>query len=698
MLFPACCLNPQQDSAPRAPRIFGHGKATTLQTIAPPFSFPIFGDIGKIYDISCSHKLFRINGSPPSEILPALLERDFYPFTSRASGYNEERARIDDSILLAVVQVAGESPLRHESPSRSPSRRFMFHPSPGPDESSEVMSHWLPLAVCLISFGAVKVADAQTPASSTESLPEGVERRLTTLPLTNRDGGVYRVRYSPDGKLLAVRTHDQVVRVYQIPSGELLHQLDGHVGVGVEMDFSPDSRKIVTGTDYESDAVQLWDVQTGESIQRVDVRAECLRWWSTDQILIGKSPMIVSVDARSGGVTGHNRFDLPPGAALLEISDTGRWAFSYTPSRDESAVWHSLRTGNIISVLQGLPRPKTVAFSERHGLMAVAAWPQNTILPRFPIGTGLNRDELSDKDTQLSDHEIGIWPSDGRGELARLRGHRNTIESLGFSPDGRWLASTGRDGRLWIWELLTMKPVTWTQLADEDGVGTAVAFAPLRWQMVTGSSGGNVNQTLLWDLKFLLFNSQAAGGLDTDRDDDVQSEANSQDLEALWTALASEDPQIAYHAIDAVMSDPSRRDALDPFMAQLVDPVTTQRLQQWIDQLDSPSFSTRDAAYESLLKHRASAIALIENALQQFPSLEKRKRLRRLLSVDEGESITDTDLRRAVRFILLLEMRGDQAALELLRQLSEGSTSRTVIEESRAALTRCNQRAQLGLP
>ncbi|MCA9184624.1 MAG: hypothetical protein KDA99_03365, partial [Planctomycetales bacterium] len=331
-------------------------------------------------------------------------------------------------------------------------------------------------------------------------------------------------------------------------------------------------------------------------------------------------------------------------------------------------------------------------------LMAVAAWPQNTILPRFPIGTGLNRDELSDKDTQLSDHEIGIWPSDGRGELARLRGHRNTIESLGFSPDGRWLASTGRDGRLWIWELLTMKPVTWTQLADEDGVGTAVAFAPLRWQMVTGSSGGNVNQTLLWDLKFLLFNSQAAGGLDTDRDDDVQSEANSQDLEALWTALASEDPQIAYHAIDAVMSDPSRRDALDPFMAQLVDPVTTQRLQQWIDQLDSPSFSTRDAAYESLLKHRASAIALIENALQQFPSLEKRKRLRRLLSVDEGESITDTDLRRAVRFILLLEMRGDQAALELLRQLSEGSTSRTVIEESRAALTRCNQRAQLGLP
>ena len=54
---------------------------------------------------------------------------------------------------------------------------------------------------------------------------------------------------------------------------------------------------------------------------------------------------------------------------------------------------------------------------------------------------------------------IKLWELEGRREKATLKGHNWCVEALGFSPDGKLLASGARDGDLWLWSVDTAKPL-----------------------------------------------------------------------------------------------------------------------------------------------------------------------------------------------------------------------------------------------
>ncbi|MDB6151802.1 MAG: Planctomycete cytochrome [Chthoniobacteraceae bacterium] len=56
-------------------------------------------------------------------------------------------------------------------------------------------------------------------------------------------------------------------------------------------------------------------------------------------------------------------------------------------------------------------------------------------------------------------HEVILWNADGSGILGRLQGNSTRIESLTFSPDGKWLATAGgapsEYGEIQIWDVAT---------------------------------------------------------------------------------------------------------------------------------------------------------------------------------------------------------------------------------------------------
>jgi WD40 repeat protein/serine/threonine protein kinase len=88
-----------------------------------------------------------------------------------------------------------------------------------------------------------------------------------------------------------------------------------------------------------------------------------------------------------------------------------------------------------------------------------------------------------------------IWNADSGQELLCLRGHRSEVTAVAFAPDGRWLVTGSTDGTAKLWDLSTRR-----RLRTLEGLNTgsvwAVAVTADGQRVVTGSEDGTAR---VWD-------------------------------------------------------------------------------------------------------------------------------------------------------------------------------------------------------
>jgi WD40 repeat protein len=95
------------------------------------------------------------------------------------------------------------------------------------------------------------------------------------------------------------------------------------------------------------------------------------------------------------------------------------------------------------------------------------------------------------------DGRIHLWDLQGAQETAPLIGHTDVVASLAFSPDGQTLASGGWDGKVRLWSVAAAQEVL--TLEGHSGKVRCVAFAPDRQVLASGGeSPDGSGEVYLW--------------------------------------------------------------------------------------------------------------------------------------------------------------------------------------------------------
>lgn len=321
------------------------------------------------------------------------------------------------------------------------------------------------------------------PTPTPQPVPITVEN-AGQLALSKRfgEGMVRQVVFSPDSSKLAVLSTIHLA-LYDVPGAKLLWQVETN-GVQKQVVFSQDGTELATLT--SSGAVTLWDAANGELKAilvepQKDVDASALSPDGTVLVASYADSTIKVIDAASGKEILTNT-----GASITSAS----WAVAVAPDNQSYLSLGSTKPhtnvlqqwgvdgafiGQFTSVnwemtdLSITPDGSMAGAIGRHRLTSqilqdLFVWKisDRKLFSAYELGKeALAYTFMPDhksaivafKDGSLAQLELNVLKEDEKPNiLGNFIGHDSPVINLSVSPDGKWLASAGIDGKVILWD------------------------------------------------------------------------------------------------------------------------------------------------------------------------------------------------------------------------------------------------------
>ena len=279
------------------------------------------------------------------------------------------------------------------------------------------------------------------------------------------------VDFDADGDLLVTAGSEGLVLLWDVASGDVLRQLEGHDPTQLvnRAHFSPDGVAVATASDDTT--IILWDVASGEGRQVLDEHTawvQSVEFSSDGRRLISGSGDRTAIiwDVESGDplqiLTGHN-------GPLWDAAFSHDGSLAATASNDGTAIVWDITTGEPLYTLNG---HNGVVFN-------VGFSPDDRILA-----------------SSGGDNNILLWDlQSGETIDDPLVGHAAGAVSIEFSPDGQLLVSSGADSTVRIWDVATGQQLQ--VFGNHSGLVPLAAFAPGGEMLASGDATG---VAILWDL------------------------------------------------------------------------------------------------------------------------------------------------------------------------------------------------------
>jgi uncharacterized protein with WD repeat len=302
------------------------------------------------------------------------------------------------------------------------------------------------------------------------------ERRVTkrVQTLKGHSGSVRSVSFSPDGKRIVSGSWDKTLKVWDAQTGLETLTLKGHTNDVNSVSFSPDGKRIVSGS-YDK-TLKIWDAETGQETLTLKGHSSSVTSvsFSPDgkRIVNGSNDNTVKVwDAETGQETLTLRGHSGPVRSV-----------SFSPDGKRIVSGSSDRTVKVWDAQTGRERLTLKAHSSF--VLSVSFSPDGKRI--------------------VSGHHgmVKVWDAQTGQETLTLKGHSSYVSSVSFSPDGKRIVSGSgefqKPGEIKVWDAQTgQKMLT---LEGHTGPVLSVSFSPDGKRIVSGS----YDKTLkVWDISSL---------------------------------------------------------------------------------------------------------------------------------------------------------------------------------------------------
>jgi WD40 repeat protein len=291
--------------------------------------------------------------------------------------------------------------------------------------------------------------------------------------------------FSPDGRTLAlgdIFRNSVLLWDWTTPQPREVN-LAGHLGGVRNLGFSPNGQ-VLAAAPWEGAPI-LWDMsgqqRLGQSLEIPNVR--CVDFSLKGDILALAGEDKVKVVERAKLFT--------PGARqqILPCNEAQQVAFS--PDGKLLAAVDDAWTVTLWDLDRGKPVTEPLELTDASG-----TWRGKRVAVTWE---GADR-VLAAKSWELGDtsgYVIALWDVRKRQPLGEpLRGHKEQVTCLAFSPDARTLASGDSEGNIYLWDVATGKR-RYLLFQGHDKAVFALAFQRDGKLLVSGHDDGRVN---FWDL------------------------------------------------------------------------------------------------------------------------------------------------------------------------------------------------------
>lgn len=352
-----------------------------------------------------------------------------------------------DSPLVAVV--SGDEP---EMP-----------PEGAPLTAAEVdlLSRW-------VSEGAVD----DTPV-------EGLgTRRPEQLPVYNALPAVPALAFSPDGSILAVAGHHEIV----------LHRSDGSAIIGrwlgnspriESLAFSLDGKFLAAcgGAPSEFGEIQLWDVAAGTLVRSIRAGSDTLYGvsWSDDgtRLAVGGADKLVWA------------FDAASGARLMQCDNHLDWVFGTAFAHDGSKLISISRDRGVKLIDMASGHLIDDAARPREPVLALARHPLEDLVAFTGTEGKVRLHRMAPRGGRLQEGD------DKEESAVREFEHMATpLHAVAFSADGTRLACGGQNGEIRLF--LTESGKREATIPSSGGPIFTLAFHPQEHYLASAGSDGQV--------------------------------------------------------------------------------------------------------------------------------------------------------------------------------------------------------------